>query len=470
MLFFILSAQAQTDAVLPPIGGDGGGQYIARCPQGRLLTGFELRTGDDVDAIRPLCVNAYGPGDVGPVEPYPAFFGGNGGGNTRQLVCPPDAPVVTGLFVRTEGVTEVVNNIHLYCGVAANTQTTSEFPSAVFDGARYSGNNAFGADIAVTRKSMQRCPEGLVAVGINGRSGRWLDALGLICGVPRLTPRPQTPVTVSSIGKVKTTVGSIGKVKVTRPAYIYGVGGDGTLKWFRHDDARVGTSDMQGPRNVNVGWGNFKQIFPGGEGVIYAITWQGSLMRFQHAGYDTGLGRDDAAGWLPPQEIANGWGNLTQVFSAGEGVIYTITPDGKLWWFKHTGFANGRATWEGPKNVGRGWESFKHVFSGGDGFIYAITPDGRLWWYHHIAYRTGGGLDEPGAWEGRTVVGRGWEGFKQVFSTGEGIIYAITPDGRLWWYRHKAYRTGGTLETPGAWEGRTVISNDWGNFIQVIAQ
>src|SRR5438552_13156946 len=64
MLFFVLSAQAQTDVILPPIGGPGGGQFVARCPQGQLLTGFELRTGDDVDAIHPLCVTAYGPNET----------------------------------------------------------------------------------------------------------------------------------------------------------------------------------------------------------------------------------------------------------------------------------------------------------------------------------------------------------------------------------------------------------------------
>src|SRR6202171_6099789 len=80
MLFFVLSAQAQTAAILPPFGGHGGGQFVARCPQGQLLTGFDLRTGDDVDAIRPLCVTAYGPAEAGPIEPYPSMFGGNGGG------------------------------------------------------------------------------------------------------------------------------------------------------------------------------------------------------------------------------------------------------------------------------------------------------------------------------------------------------------------------------------------------------
>ena len=107
-----------------------------------------------------------------------------------------------------------------------------------------------------------------MAVGINGRTGRWLDALGLVCGAPALTPRPRAPGTVSSIGKVKTTVGSIGKVKVTRPASLYGVGGDGTLKWFRHEGAYEGASDLQGPHSVNVGWGYFKQVFPAATGLF----------------------------------------------------------------------------------------------------------------------------------------------------------------------------------------------------------
>src|SRR5713101_8744234 len=103
MLFFVLSAHAQTDVMLPPLGGDGGSQFVARCPQGQFLTGFELRTGADVDAIRPICVAAYGPAEVGPLVPGKISFGGNGGG-PRQLLCPKDAPIVTGMFVRAEGV------------------------------------------------------------------------------------------------------------------------------------------------------------------------------------------------------------------------------------------------------------------------------------------------------------------------------------------------------------------------------
>jgi len=192
LVFFVLSAQAQTDAILPPIGGSGGGQFVARCSQGQFLTGFDLRTGDDVDAIRPLCVTAYGSADVGPLVPGKISFGGNGGG-PRQLLCPRDAPIVTGIDVGAEGTfyTISVNNIHLWCGLAATTQTPSQFPAAVFDGPTepQSKNN----DIHYLAET-QRCPAGLVAVGISGHSGERLDAVGLICGPPKLT---------KSIGRVK---------------------------------------------------------------------------------------------------------------------------------------------------------------------------------------------------------------------------------------------------------------------------
>jgi hypothetical protein len=183
LLFFVLSAQAQADAIRQPIGGSGGSQFVARCQQGQHLTGFELRVGNDVDAIRPICVTAYGRAEAGPLEPYPSKFGGTGGGADLQLLCPRDNPIVVAMYVRAEGVrTTSVNNIHLFCGVAAATQKWSDFPSAVFDGPRDN-------DARFPREGTQYCPAGLVAVGINGRSGIYVDALGLICGAPRVTPK-----------------------------------------------------------------------------------------------------------------------------------------------------------------------------------------------------------------------------------------------------------------------------------------
>jgi hypothetical protein len=182
IFLLVLSAHAQTDARLSPLGGNGGIQFVARCPQGQLLNGFEVRVGDTVDAIRPICVAAYGPAEIGPPQPYPTKYGGDGG-HIQQLVCPRDTPIVIKMDIGWEGK-EVfsVSYIGLFCGVASTTQTPTKDPTV----------NAYTHfDIFAPRGGeLESCPPGLVAVGISGRAGQWLDALGLTCGPPKLTPKP----------------------------------------------------------------------------------------------------------------------------------------------------------------------------------------------------------------------------------------------------------------------------------------
>jgi hypothetical protein len=45
-----------------------------------------------------------------------------------------------------------------------------------------------------------------------------------------------------------------------------------------------------------------------------------------------------------------------------------------------------------------------------------IQPDGTLRWFRHLAYQTGGGLNDPGSWEGGTDVGTGWQNFTTVLA------------------------------------------------------
>jgi len=196
MLFFVLSAHAQTDARFQPLGGNGGIQFVARCPQGQLLTGFELRVGDTVDSIRPICVAAYGPNDIGPLQPYPSKFGGDGG-HPLQIICPSDAPIVIKLDIAWAGRELFsVSYVGLTCGVASSTtQTpTTKYPT-VNAYTRFDSDAKRGGDA-------ETCPPGLVAVGISGRAGQWLDALGLTCGPPKLTPKPPGPV---ALGRVQST-------------------------------------------------------------------------------------------------------------------------------------------------------------------------------------------------------------------------------------------------------------------------
>jgi hypothetical protein len=196
------------DQMLPPMGGPGGGQFFARCSPGDVLNGVELRVGDDVDAIRPLCLTARGP-TGGDRHDYNRVFGGDGG-RVFRLECPPEAPTVAGIDVAYEGETTVIiNNVHLFCGRTLPNEGLTIYPTAVFDGPAI-GEVAdpifVGGRKIYLLKARAVCPSRLLAVGINGRSGKWLDAVSLICGAPPFDPAPPPapppPAPVKSIGRV----------------------------------------------------------------------------------------------------------------------------------------------------------------------------------------------------------------------------------------------------------------------------
>ena len=219
-----LTGRARADSYLPEFGGNGGGQFRLRCAESELLTGVELRAGDDIDAIRPLCVQASAPAETTPPSYTtgsgldaasalpPGWTGGTGGG-LQNVVCPRGQPIVLGMDLFAEGQpTVTVNTIKLFCGLAVNQQSAGALPAAVFAAPTipYEVRSVF--DTKVTRKNGSlRCPAGQVAVGIHGRSGIWLDALGLICGEPRVIPKPEPLVdknAVKAIGRVKLAPGT----------------------------------------------------------------------------------------------------------------------------------------------------------------------------------------------------------------------------------------------------------------------
>lgn len=259
-----------------------------------------------------------------------------------------------------------------------------------------------------------------------------------------------------------------------KSSYLYGIGNDGVMKWYRHTGSAIGVGSetaeaLQGPNEVGASWNDYSTVFSGGLDVIYLIRADGTLEWRRHVGARLGLDQ-----WSEPKTVGRGWGGFKHVFSGGGGIIYAITPEGSLRWYRHRGYTTGDGletpnAWQGPKEVGRGWGIFKLVFPGGRGIIYAITHDGRLRWYRHNGYQTGDGLETPGAWEGPKEVGRGWADFRSVFSSSDGIIYAVTQDGKLVWYKHKGYQEGSGLDSPGAWEGPREVSHDWGDFVQVFA-
>jgi hypothetical protein len=193
-----LAAYAQADQFLPPLGGDGGGVFVARCQAADILTGFELRTGDDVDSIRPICARPTAPGSIGQRYAFAQKFGGDGGGNTVALLCPPTTPSVAGITVTYEGVdTVVVHGVDVFCSVVAPIQQITTTPTVRYVGPAY--DRDFGQSFKMGDVKGQSCPPGLLSVGISGRSGIWLDAFGLICGAS-----PVFGKAIGSIGRVNT--------------------------------------------------------------------------------------------------------------------------------------------------------------------------------------------------------------------------------------------------------------------------
>jgi hypothetical protein len=131
----------------------------------------------------------------------------------------------------------------------------------------------------------------------------------------------------------------------------------------------------------------------------------------------------------------------------GKGLLYGLASNGDLVWHQHLGRQDGSFTWaygnngEGNRVVGTGWDAFSQLFSGGDGIMYAVSANGDLNWYRH-----------EGRWYGTfdwfqqspAVVGFGWDAYTRLFSGGDGIIYGVLPNGDLMWHRHEG-RTDGSF-------------------------
>ena len=153
-----------------------------------------------------------------------------------------------------------------------------------------------------------------------------------------------------------------------RKGAIYGITPDNKLMWLRHDGRDDGSFRWgpmpNGGKQVGSGW-DFKQVFSGGNGIVYAIKDSGDLMWFRHDGRG-----DGSANWTPTsggRKVGSGW-NFRRVFSGGDGIIYVITDNGDLMWFRHDGRGDGSANWtptSGGRKVGSGWSGagFRLVFA-----------------------------------------------------------------------------------------------------------
>src|SRR2546423_6306604 len=257
------------------------------------------------------------------------------------------------------------------------------------------------------------------------------------------------PVIVLLIAAVPLSFGQVGQTTggplTVAGVPIYGVADSGDLLWYFHRGAHDGSANWanqgQGGKIGN-GWNEGLHVFKGSpsgnDGVIYRVDSRGDLYWYKHDGSQTGAANWSNAG--NGKKVGNGWQGLRLVFAAGNGVIYAINRDGDLLWYRHLGYANGSGTWANQgtgAKVGTGWGGARMAFAGGNGIIYLADRSGNLFWFRHT-----GAADGTLSWANNATalkVGNGWNDVASAFAGGDGLIYALKRDGNLYWYRHAGF-------------------------------
>jgi N,N-dimethylformamidase len=258
------------------------------------------------------------------------------------------------------------------------------------------------------------------------------------------------------------------QVVTTDQGSFYLVATNGELQWFRDDD-RAGGNAPDGSTGwaaasgavIGSGWGGLASVFSGGGGVIYAITQTGELLFYR----DTR--RDGRSGWAAHSgaQIGHGWNAFSHVCSGGDGIIYAVKPTGELLWYRDVARdgsngpdgANGWDSHSGSQ-IGTHWGNLASVFAGDNGVIYAIKDSGQLFWYQDQRRDGRNGTGGSTGWHPRSgaQIGSGWGVFDAVVPGGGGILYAVTVDGFVLWYRDLA--NNGTVHWAGNGIARTIRS------------
>jgi hypothetical protein len=156
---------------LPLIGTNGGTSFTRTCPSGNVLTGVRWRTGAFVDGIGIQCSPIRADGTLGDRVNVGEMAGGNGG-TAGQDNC--HGGVIAGQNGATAGVS--LGSLFFRC-FTWNPQARA------YTGAE---NSSINVRIGLLISASERqCQDGdKPAIGIHGRHGSFIDAVGLKCGKP----------------------------------------------------------------------------------------------------------------------------------------------------------------------------------------------------------------------------------------------------------------------------------------------
>src|SRR6185369_5617076 len=174
---------------LPVQGGSGGGPFRIQCDPGSFVIGFEGRTGAYIDNFRILCGSFdASTRKIQPRGAVPITIGTSNGGGPAPMPCP--AGWAMHAIDYEETMDHFVHHINFRCASPVTPEniwrtygpTTPVAKPKTF---------IFSKGSFLNMSYEQSCPAGQFAIGLQGRSGLFVDALGLICE-PLPAPPPQT--------------------------------------------------------------------------------------------------------------------------------------------------------------------------------------------------------------------------------------------------------------------------------------
>jgi hypothetical protein len=196
-----LTAVPAEATVLPVEGGPGGGYFRDDCPPGQYLVGFSVGAGAWIDRIAVLCAGLP-PGQASFGNRTPGAFHGGPGGGPQEGYCPGSHYGSWLLFGYTRKGNDplYIDFVELGCHPVGDGEETSTCIATGGGCWKYRPGApppliSIGT-VTVTNglpAFLQQCPAEEAATGIHGRSGAYLDAVGLICGPrPTVVAAPQS--------------------------------------------------------------------------------------------------------------------------------------------------------------------------------------------------------------------------------------------------------------------------------------
>lgn len=177
---FVAPGEATTD--LPDMGGPGGSPYRVLCPSGTYLSGIAGRAGAFVDRLQLVCAPLLRFPfhlDIGTVQPQ--TIGLSRGGHTFQKDCPRGYAIRGTHWFMTRSDRPVLSHFDFEC---VSYEHPTDPTVRVSLTTSPDEGCPWGSVICTFGVGMDWtfCPGDQLAVGLYGRSGDFVDRIGLVCG------------------------------------------------------------------------------------------------------------------------------------------------------------------------------------------------------------------------------------------------------------------------------------------------